>query len=237
MITFVTWKWGFQQADFNRGRVSYTAEHVNKMCSMLEQHYQGPHRVVCLTDDPSGIECETQEIPAPALLRYGGCWHRLWLFSPEATRLGEELVSIDLDTVIVDRIDGLFAGETSFKIWRGSYEGIPYCGSLWQLRTGTLPWVWAHFDPRDLVKDPMRRRYYHPACRKAGLSIGTDQTWLALKLPGAPVWTSIDGVVSYRLDAKGQLPSGAKIVNFHGLEDPSLPNCQQESPWITEHWK
>jgi len=235
MLTIILWKW--RSRELNQRRVRYTAEHVNKMCSMLQRHLTLPHQIICLTNDAEGITCETQPIPAPDLFRYGSCWHRLWLFSPEARRLGEYVVSIDLDTVITDQVDVLFRDPPPFKIWRGAYPKITYCGSLWLLKTGAFPWIWDQFNPKDLRRTISHSfPYRHPDCLKAGHSIGSDQAWIALKLPNAPVWTSTDGVLSYRLEASGELPQGARIVNFHGFEDPSLSSCQEKSPWIAEHW-
>lgn len=237
MLTFILWKWHKKaKIDLRRERVAYTAEHVNNMCRMLKRQCGLPYRVVCLTDAPEGIECETQPLPAPELLKFGACWHRLWLFSPEARYLGERLVSMDLDVVLVDRVDPVFSRPEPFVIWQGSYPGIPYCGSLWMLDAGSMPWLWEQF----LASKARMRRfgnyYRHPDCLSDGQRIGSDQTWIALKVKNAPVWTSEDGVVSYRLEARRRLPHGARIVNFHGLEDPSLRSCQRESPWILEHW-
>ena len=205
---------------------------------MLEKHLTLPHKVICFTDDPTDIICETQPIPASQLLKYGRCWHRLWLFSTEAAQLGTRLVSMDLDTVIVDNINTIVNRTEPFVIWRGSYPNIAYCGSIWALDAGAFPWVWEQFDPTLLIRDmPRGGSYTHPACRAAGHTIGSDQTWMALKLPQAATWTFADGVLSYRLEARGSLPPGARIVNFHGLEDPSLVSCQRESPWIVEHWR
>jgi hypothetical protein len=237
-LTITLWKWRQPsiKLDYGRRRVVYSAEHVNKMVKMLQRHLTLPYRVICLTDNPEGLECETQPIPAPELLRYGGCWNRLWLFSQEATRLGEYVVSLDLDTVITDNINPLFQGLGDFKIWQGFYAKLRCCGAFWALKTGSHTGVWDQFNSEDLVKN-IKSSYMHPDCMKAGYTIGSDQSWMATKIPDMPTWTAEDGVLSYRCEARGELPIGARLVNFHGFEDPSLPTCQKESPWILEHWR
>lgn len=238
MHTIVLYKWQRPaRRDFRRRRVVYTAEHVNKICSMLRRHLTIPYRVICLTDDPTDVGCETRPLPAAGLLKYGLCWNRLWLFSNEARALGDRLVLFDLDTVIVDNIDDLLDRSDPFIIWRGRFAGITYCGCMWMLETGTFPQVWEQFDASELLFSKIRNsQYLHPDCLKAGHGIGSDQAWIALKLPNMPTWGKEDGVLSYRIDAKGSLPKGAKVINFHGAEDPSLASCQKESPWILEHW-
>lgn len=52
MITVVCWKW---QA-FPGYRSKFTAEHVNVFARMIRRHYRGPMEIVCVTDDPEGID-------------------------------------------------------------------------------------------------------------------------------------------------------------------------------------
>lgn len=236
-LTIVLWKW--QRRNFGQRRVHYTADHVNRVVSMLDRHLSLPCRIICLTDDPDGINCETRPIPAPELLKYGGCWHRLWLFSDKARSLGERVVSVDLDTVIVSSLDPLLDRSDDFVIWRNLMPRAcgPYCGSLWMLRTGSRTDVWERFTAEGLRCFKLERGCYkHLDCLALGYRMGTDQCWMGIALPDAATWTAADGVLSYRLQAKGDLPEGARIINFHGTEDPSLPACQAESPWISEHW-
>lgn len=51
MISFVCWKWG----DPRNGRV-FSSAHVNVLASMIGRHYRQAHRVVCITDDPAGLD-------------------------------------------------------------------------------------------------------------------------------------------------------------------------------------
>ena len=52
-LEFVTFKWG------NR----YRPRHVNILASMLRRHYQLPHRLTCITDDPAGIDSSIRTMP------------------------------------------------------------------------------------------------------------------------------------------------------------------------------
>ena len=239
MLTIVCYKWNKpgRGVDFRRRRVVYTAEHVNNLSAMVSRHLTIPHRFLCFTDDPTGIKCETQLIPAAHLLKYGGCWVRLWLFSKEACAIGEQVVSIDLDTVIVGSLAPLFAHSQSLAIWGNLYPKVcgPYCGSIWSLFTGSLPEVWEDFSANNLRRFKLQgNKYKHVDCNDW---VGSDQCWIGVTVPDARVWTAEDGVLSYRLQARGELPSNARIVNFHGCEDPSLSSCQRESPWILDHWR
>lgn len=64
MLTFVTYKW--EGPDPGR---SFPAEAVNVLAASIARHYPEPHRLVCFTDQPRGIDSsvETQPIPETGL--------------------------------------------------------------------------------------------------------------------------------------------------------------------------
>jgi hypothetical protein len=96
--------------------------------------------------------------------------------------------------------------------------------------------------------------------RKTHGFIGSDQAWMSHAIKGAPTWTKRDGIFSFRLDIKlkvalrgrgriagrggatqtmrsGALPPEARIVFFHGLEDPSQTHLHVHHRWIDAHWR
>lgn len=238
MLTFVVWKW--------RPAVGYRStfgpETVNVMRRMLARHYHAPHELVCITDDPVGIDPEVRIIPlwkdharvrSPHGSKAPSCYRRLKAFSAEAAELiAPRFVSIDLDTVIVDDVTPLFEDTCDFKIWGDTARNTPYNGGLWMLRAGTRTKVWDKFDPiRSLV-----------AGRKAGY-IGSDQAWIGVCLgPHEQKWTAADGVYSFRNQiaapkGNGRLPKGARVVSFHGKFDPWAADVRRAYPWIAEHYR
>ncbi len=58
-MKFVTWKW-----DVDGTRV-FTSEHVNVLRSMIERHYPEPHTLICITDDPSGLDPRIEVFDMP----------------------------------------------------------------------------------------------------------------------------------------------------------------------------
>jgi hypothetical protein len=103
-----------------------------------------------------------------------------------------------------------------------------YCGSLWMLRTGTRPHVWTTFDAKTSPQIAAR----------AGAR-GSDQGWMRYALgPHEATWGRKDGVYSYRKDLAKHgrgLPPDARVVAFHGKEDPWGYRCQQVG-WIKQHY-
>lgn len=254
MITFVLWLW--RGKTMGEGRVDYVADHVNRAASMIARNVTLPHEVVCVTDMPDGIASHVRIVPMwDDLADLGKCYRRLKVFDPRMIEiLGPRIVSMDLDTVITGNIDHLFAGRELFKIWgdripRGMTATTPYCGSLFTLTPGYRPDVFTDFDPRVALD-----------LRKTHGFIGSDQAWMSYKIKDAPTWGKRDGVYSFRLDIKlkvpmrargriagrggatqimrrGDLPEGARIVFFHGLEDPSQTHLHVHHKWIPEHWQ
>ena len=60
MITFVTWKWN----DHGNGR-KFECHHVNVLARQVRVHYPKPHRFVCITNDPVGLDSAVDAMPLP----------------------------------------------------------------------------------------------------------------------------------------------------------------------------
>lgn len=246
-LSVVLWLWSGRTMGYQR--VRYTAKHVNVMASMISRHLKMRHEVVVVTDLPEGIDGGVRIVPMWGdLARHGRCFRRLKLFDPAMRDLiGERMVSLDLDTVIVGPLDSLFDRPEPFVIWSDPSRLLPYCGSQWMLTAGYRPDVFTTFNYEEWRRLKPTRGWH-----------GSDQAWMAHKLPGAATWGKADGVYSYRLDLlrEGQqpdglkrfrrktriyrrpkLPEGARIVHFHGLFDPSQPVILDAVPWVAENWR
>jgi hypothetical protein len=235
-LTFVCWRWR------SKGyRSTFGPETVTILRDMVARHYHGPHRFVCVTDEPEalqGVEAiplwpDHGHIPSPIGHSYPSCYRRLKVFAPDAGEMfGPRLVSIDLDTVITGDITPLFNRPEDFVIWGESDfpHTTPYCGSLWMLRTGTRNKVWTEFDPKTSPSKATRA-----GCR------GSDQGWLSYILgKGEATWTRKDGVYSFRKQISKNreyaLPKDARLVAFHGKVDPWSYKAQQID-WVRTHYR
>jgi hypothetical protein len=232
VLTFVCWKWRRPSTGYQLPAViSYGAHHVNVLQRMLVRHVRIPHRLVCLTDDPHGVECETLPVPTEHA-ELGGCYRRLWLFSDQAGEvLGDRFVSIDLDVILLDDCTPLF--ERPEPLVLNAY--VPgrdhvdqhYNGGLMMLSAGARPQVWTGFDPS-------RSPGVLARCARDRLCVGTDQAWIRMVLgKGEARWTEDDGVHDARFTLGEQPPPGAKMVLFAGPRDPSL----DPRPWVRDAWQ
>ena len=235
-MIFVTWKW----QGHVRYRTTFVARHVNTMLSMLTRHYHAPFELVCITDDPKGLDSAVRYIPlwdtfAGLISPHGGvgpaCYRRLRAFSREmADVIGSRFTSIDLDTVLVDDVTPLFTRTEDFLIYRHQHRKTPYNGTLWTMNAGAREQVFTKFDPR-----------VSPAlAKKAGFQ-GSDQAWISYILgPDEAGWSAADGVCAFRTDVRQKnysIPKGARIVSFHGSDDPWAPHARRIAPWVEEHYR
>lgn len=261
MLSVVCFKWS------KRGyRSAFNHEHVNTLQRMVARHYPDPHRFICVTDDPVGLDpsidvislwAEGADVPNPTWENGPSCFRRLRVFSRWfQEKVGERFVVLDLDMVITGDVRALWNREDDFLIWRPNHASITVCASMIMVKAGTNRHVWDTFDV--LVSPQLSA--------KAGFK-GSDQGWLGYCFGrDAPGWTSADGVYGYkddlcrqvrpnrrgnisippRLAAQrkklnaggdfGALPGDAKMVIFTGKPDPWDSEAINASPWIKEHY-
>ncbi len=240
MLTFVCWKW--TGPDPAR---TFPPASVNVLHAMLTRHYHAPFRLVCLTDDPAGIDAAIDVRPLPVTkadaLRsvhdrsgklWPACFRRLWLFSEEACVLGDRLVNIDLDVVILDDITELLQSKTaSFVGWCSNNPDawLKIAGGIWMLDAGQHTNVWTDFEPATSPTVAYNAGYH-----------GSDQAWLSHKLyPPKERWSAVDGLLKlgWLAHTGRPPPHGARIIFTNGFNPPWRHEVQLGSRWILDHWK
>lgn len=234
-MTVVCWKW----TPAKNYRSEFSAERVNTLAKMVGRHYPHPHRIVCVTDDPVGIDPsigivklwpDLGQLSNPHGTHQPSCYRRLKAFSADAVHwFGERFVSVDLDCVIVGDMSPLWNRTEEFIIWSGETDKRVWCnGSMWMMTAGARRIVWDTFNPKRSPNEAKRAGYF-----------GSDQGWIAHCLGRKEAkWTIHDGVYSFRVhlkEGRKPLPKDARIVFFHGKLDP-WHSYSQAIPWVQEHY-
>lgn len=216
MISVIVWKWATPGY-----RSTFGPETVNVMRRMVARHYLAPHRFICVTNDPAGLDGDVEVVadredfaatPSPHGGRNPSCYRRLRMFSPDAAvTFGARMVSIDLDCVITGDLRPLWDRPEDFVAWRDPLHRRQYNGSMMLLRAGSRPQVWSEFDPK---KSPHQSVI-------AGFK-GSDQGWISQCLPPGPAWSKDDGVYSFKIDGldRRSLPADARVTIWHGHTKP-----------------
>lgn len=234
-LRIVCFKWKPKHAY----RSHFGPEAVNTLKRMIARHYPAPHELICVTDDPRGIDpniriiplwLDHADIPSPHGVNNPSCYRRLKLFSREAAEfIGPRFVSLDLDVVICADMRPLWDRPEDFLIWGDTARNTPYNGGMYLLRAGTRAQVWEDFDPRTSPMAGRRLNY-----------VGSDQAWIGARLGTMEKkWTKKDGVVSYRNEVlpSGHLPPGTRVVLFHGKHDPWNRDIQMKHVWVRQHYR
>ena len=97
----------------------FGADYVNRLYKMVERNLTLPHRFVCFTDKPEGIDEGVEIRPLPELNHDGipdKAWRKLGLFTDKLADLEGEALFLDLDIIIRDNIDCFFRKEGEFYI-------------------------------------------------------------------------------------------------------------------------
>lgn len=231
----VCWRWKPKPGY----RSKFGPETVNTLRRMVARHFQHPHRFICVTDDPAGIDPEVEIVPLwdtfsnlenPSGPTNPSCFRRLPMFGADAAKLfGPRFVSLDLDVVIVGDMKPLWLRPEDFVIWGDTNPTTPYNGSMMLMTAGARSKVFTEFDPVESPKKAQALGYF-----------GSDQAWIGACLGrGEAMWTRRDGVYSYRNEIgtyRLELPRNAKIIIMHGQHDPwdAIP---QRQPWVQEHYR
>lgn len=185
---------------------------------MVQRNLSLPHRFVCATNKPAGLDKEINIVPLEqGFIGLGNAYPKLAAFRSDAGELfGELLCIMDLDAIVVGPLDTLFdRTDDDFVIWKDVLADsqparFKYNTSLVLMNAGVRAKIWDTFSTEN-------SRRIIAAERRCG----SDQAWVSHCLDGEKTWTADDGVLSWRFQVRGKsLQNNAKIIFFHGKEKP-----------------
>ncbi len=232
----------------------YGADYVNRLYAMVARHLHRPFRFVCLSDERSGIDPVIEVLPIPQTgvpdldqrtpwtLQHG--WLKLALFAAPLHDLSGPTLFLDLDLVIVDRIDEFFLGAGAFKVIR-EWDKRDGTGntSVFRFEAGQHAELLARFGagPATALKQVRNEQeYVSQHFRERGLIEYWPPEWcVSFKrhcLP-TPLWSWL---------VPAHIPADARIVIFHGKPNPPDAIAGiggkwyrriRRSAWVAEHWR
>jgi hypothetical protein len=243
MQTIMCMKWGTR----------YSANYVNCLWAMIKRNTARPTRLVCYTDDPTGVDPEVTtlpmlEMPLPARVARN-TWRKLALWAPEVPGVSGDILFLDLDMVVTGSLDELFDYEPNstfcvIENWTQMGSGIGNT-SCFRFRVGAHPYIYdrmcrdpegvlgAHRTEQAYISRVITEMHYWPA------------SWcVSFKHTLLPRWP-------LNLFQPAPLPKDTKIVAFTGKPDPDeardgrwpapwykkIYKVVRPTPWIAEHWR
>lgn len=227
----------------------YGPEYVNRLHAMVNRNLSYPFKMVCFTDDDTGIIPEVQCFPIPAMELPGGLPERMW---KKLSTLKEDLYGLkgtalflDLDIVIVASLDCFFDYEGEFLIIKDYKKQWRITGnsSVYRFEIGQHGYV---FDDFLQNFEEIRKRHRN------------EQEYLtqAIYDKGKLTYWPTEWCPSYKYDCvsrfplafwvKPHIPKGAKIIIFHGEINPHKAvkggwgkwyRYVRPAPWVADYWK
>jgi hypothetical protein len=207
---------------------------------MMRRNLTIPHRLMCVTDSPEGIDIDTMPLPTD----FDGlksaawseakdcpqCYRRITLFSPAAAEIfgADRFVSMDMDCIVTGNIDHLFQMDDDFVMFRGTSGSRPYNGSMVMMTAGARSQVYTRLmeEGKSLV-DAAQKKY-----------LGSDQAIISYVLGrGERVWNQEEGVYfwspKFKRQYRGKVPENMCLLFFPGHPKPWQA---LEYPYIRDHW-
>lgn len=224
----------------------YGAEYVNRLYAMVSRNLSYDFQMVCFTDEQKGIIDEVDCYPIPEIDVPGNLPERMW---KKLTTLKGDLYGLqgtalflDLDVVIVDKLDPFFDAEGEFLIIK-DYLKPTGNSSVYRFEIGQHPYVFDYF-----VKnfDSIRKKHRN------------EQEYLvqAIKDHGKLKFWPKEWCPSYKYDCvsripfafwkKPSIPEGSKVIIFHGEINPHKAikggrgkwyRYVAPAPWVADYWK
>ena len=226
----------------------FSADYVNRLYSMVSKNLDSKFRFVCFTENIEGIrpEVETQELPElelpPGLPERG--WRKLTVFKKDFGGLSGTTLFLDLDVVIVGKLDVFFNQPGDFLIAhdKKNQNKIEGNSSVFRFEIGKYSNLLDYFERNfKQVKNEVRHEqaYLSREIDKLGkLEFWPDDWVPSFKYKCCPNW------IKSWFEAPS-IPMGARIILFHGLPNPPEAITGhsgkwyrhiQPSPWIKDYW-
>ena len=244
VVNVVCMKWG----------TLYGPHYVNRLAAMVRRNLARPHRFLCFTDDPAGLDPGVETAPMPPIElapeHAMKPWRKIGLFNPTLADLTGPALFLDLDLVVVGPLDPFFDYEPgAFCIihnWTHPERKVGN-SSVYRFEVGADSYVLDRFrtQPHQRWIDTYRN----------------SQTFLSNSV-NAMEWWPAEWCVSFKKHClprwprrwiePAAIPEGARVVVFHGTPNPddALAGRWPEDnpwkrpfkrlrpvPWIAEHWR
>jgi hypothetical protein len=204
----------------------YGPEYVNRLYGMVARHLSAPFRLVCLTDDRSGIRPEVEcfdlpELGVPHPQRTMGKWRKqvLWGATVPGLTTGEPALFIDLDSVIVGSLDDYFSIGAPDDVyvarnWARPLEKLGQT-SVFRFPVGGNAQVLEGFraDAQGVADRYQFEQHYVTAAVKGGVKFWPDAWTKHFRLHCLPKFP-------LRYFVAARLPRAARIVTFPGGPNP-----------------
>lgn len=231
----------------------YPSDYVNRLWSMIKRNTARPTRLICFTDDASGIDAAViveplPEINIPERVAYSP-WRKLSLWRADLAGLKGDVLFLDLDMVVTGSLDAFFDFEPGrycvIHNWTQPDKEIGNT-SLFRFSVGKFSHIFDVFDSNpETVLEKYRIEQQYISGEIADQVFWPKEWCLSFKHDLMPRWPLNFFLVP-------PLPTTARTVAFTGKPDPDeaamgiwpveaawkrVYKFVRPAPWITENWQ
>jgi len=241
--TVICMKWGTR----------YGPDYVNRLYSMVQRHTGRPTRLVCYTDDTSGITAGVEAFPLPHIVlpeaKTWLPWRKLCLWQKNLEGVTSEVLFLDLDMVITGNMDAFFDYEPGHfcvaRNWTQPHDKIGNT-SIFRFPVGGHTYLYDRIMHEcESVMSEHRNEQIFISREITDMKFWPDEWCLSFKRSLLPRWPMNFFVAP-------PLPYGTKVVAFPGKPDPdeamegrwphkhwyqAFYKYVRPTPWIAEHWR
>ena len=226
----------------------FAPEYVNVLKRAVARHLDRAHRFLCFTDNPSGIlpDVEIRPLPYTALSearrRHGG-WLKLSVFRDGLFEETGPVLFLDLDVAIVGSLDPFFDDQPhgelriirDWRPWPQSIYRRPGTvgnSSVFRFQANGQPHIFKRFtDDPEAAFATFRNEQRFLTHHASGLDYWPDEWCRSFKrhCMGSPLLRGF---------RQPEIPSGARVVVFHGTPKPiDLLRGSHRVEWVDEYWQ
>jgi hypothetical protein len=241
--TVVCMKWGTR----------YGADYVNRLYSMVMRHTSRPTKLVCYTDDPSGVNPSVETHPLPHIVlpesKTWLPWRKLSLWQSSLPGLSGEVLFLDLDVVITGGLDDFFDfSPGQYCVARNWTQPNMRIGntSVYRFPVGGHSYIYDRvMSDAEGVTTSYKNEQMFISREIKDMVFWPDEWCASFKHSLLPAWP-------LNFIKSPSLPPGTKVVAFTGKPDPDeamiglwptkhwyqkIYKHVRPTPWITEHWR
>lgn len=242
MQTIICMKWGTR----------YGPEFVNRLYAAIQRYTERPTRLVCFTDDSSGInpDVQTHDIPPLDLpeIHANKPWRKITMWKKDLADLSGDVLFLDLDLVVTGNLDVLFDYKPGHycvaENWTQMGQGIGNT-SCYRFPVGEHSYLYdtLQADSQAMI-DKYRISQVYISREISDIHFWPELWCASFKHTLIPKWP-------LNFFKMPELPEDTRIVAFTGKPDQDEAirgewpapwykktyKYVKPTPWILEHWQ
>ncbi|MBS1247055.1 MAG: hypothetical protein H6R47_1254 [Proteobacteria bacterium] len=203
----------------------YGPEYVNRIYAMVKRNITPPFRVICFTDDSTGIREEVlchglPELGCERPTNAPGKWPKAALWNKDLFGLEGVALFVDLDVVITGDLDGFFSfgSPDDVVLARNWVKPLERLGqtSIFRFPIGKHHYLLDDFrkDPAGIAGHYQFEQRYVTQCVKGGVKFWPHGWVRHFRMSCLGPWP-------LRYLRPARLPAGTRVVIFPGKPDPA----------------